>query len=55
LKLKGQQTLRNILRDLGWTPALHRIDGKQKRVWGRVSFSDHKRVVNADVKIFWTI
>lgn len=35
LKLKGQQTLRNILRDLGWTPALHRIDGKQKRVWVR--------------------
>ena len=32
LKLKGQQTLRNILRDLGWTPALQRIDGKQKRV-----------------------
>jgi hypothetical protein len=35
LKLKGQQSLRNILRDLGWLPISARFDGKTQRIWVR--------------------
>ena len=35
LRLKGQQALRNLLRDLGWVPASIRFDGKTQRVWTR--------------------
>lgn len=35
LRLKGQQALRNILRDLGWKPTSPRIKGKTQRVWIR--------------------
>ena len=34
-KLKGQQSLRNILRDLGWLPISARFDGKTQRIWVR--------------------
>jgi len=33
LKLKGQQALRNILRDLGWQPISTRFDGRTQRIW----------------------
>ena len=35
LRLKGQQALRNILRDLGWKPTSPRVKGKTRRVWVR--------------------
>lgn len=35
LRLKGQQALRNLLRDLGWVPTSKRFDGKTQRVWTR--------------------
>ena len=63
LKLKGQQALRNILRDLGWAPALHRIDGKQKRVWirqgilienGRVDAPHLSKDLNGAVELGFT-
>ena len=33
LKLKGQQALRNILRDLNWEPNSVRFDGCTQRIW----------------------
>ena len=37
LKLRNQQALRNLLKDLGWEPSQQRIDGKQMRIWARRS------------------
>ena len=49
LKLKGQQSLRNLLRDLGWLPVSTRFDGKTQRIWMRGDGSVEKGRVDAPI------
>ena len=49
LKLKGQQSLRNILRDLGWLPISARFDGKTQRIWVRQDNTVEKGRLDAPI------
>ena len=49
LKLKGQQSLRNILRDLGWHPISARFDGKTQRIWVRQDNTVEKGRLDAPI------
>ena len=48
-KLKGQQSLRNILRDLGWLPISARFDGKTQRIWVRQDNTVEKGRLDAPI------